>query len=846
MIEQLKAKTELVFGKHIKTQKDCTTLSLKVLEVTGEVVSHSTIRRCWGLLKTNTQPSQNTLEVLSRYCGFKSWDDFVKKNEKNTATTQNNEKHWSSSAKRCQDETKETLDYIRRRSGIRYDLAIDRHFAADRLDVFLRSPYTATAIIGPGGFGKSTLLAKWVEKQIAKNTEGDSILLFIRGTKLESSIGAGSLLKHWINHRITGDSMVGIPELIGHNKDTSRTIVIVIDGLDEISLPEIKIKSLADQLSEFVTANAGNGLKLIVSSRNSTWERYFLPEISRENAAQSEWLGAWASENGNVLTNIPPFSRIEIQEVLNRTINIKKTKKLLVEDLEISLRQEISYPYYLQLFISTGGVSQPEVSLGNLDLMDLFLKSQIYNSPLADEKLDIINAILERQSYGIQENTTYKNEIKKIYPIHLKNAGKYFDAYQDLLSYGIITEEIVESKFKTLNTAVHISNESLRSALIVRHLIETNNGINFELFQNVDNNYPESETKVMIIANMYHEAYLTRNSEALLPFFKLKRETIKSAVSQGQIGISLRKDQFMRNKLIPEYAKSPIAQELLFENFIDIDYLTISYSHMLKEYMKNKKSNEATIFANSLLALSAIYQLDRPKADFYINEIKKVSPDLTMRPDIIARWLGVQVMYSYLTSGDIDKDLKKAITKFQKAIHSKKPSHTSITTNKFETIVATALLFCKEYEFAQEILIAGEKKASGNKSCLISEASPEQAVLNVFATWGMKSTLDTNAVIPLENVLESINGADSLCTKVIAYSLVGGFYFQQNKTQKFNSYFQTALELVTLFQNKFLEVKLLKILSSLLKLLQETGSADQCEIYAKSMAESSGFLYAKF
>ncbi|SDB84201.1 NACHT domain-containing protein [Williamwhitmania taraxaci] len=845
MIDRLKTKTEVVFGKTIKTQKDCTTLSLRVLEATGEVISHSTIRRCWGLLKANTKPSLYTLDVLSRYCGLKTWAEFVKLNTEKSPIEDNN-KQWTTSLKRCLDETKETIDYIRRRCGIQYELAADRLLATDRLDVFLRSTYTATAIIGPGGYGKSTLLAKWVEKQIAKNAEEDSIILFIRGNKLENSIGAGSQLKNWINYRITGDSMVDISDLVAHNKNSKRSILIIIDGLDEINLPENRCTILADQLSEFVSSYSATGLKLIVSSRNSTWEKYYIPQLQHEQTSNKEWLGSWTSNNGKSLTNIPPLSRMEIQEILNHTINGGKTKKILVDDLEINLRQAISYPYYLQLFISTGGYSDTELSIGTLDLMDMFLKSQIYNSPLADEKLDILNAILESQEYGILKNTTYKTEIKKRYPIHLKTAGKYFDAYHDLISFGIITEEIVESKYKTLNTAIRIANENLRSALIVRHLIETNKGIDFPLFQNIDNTYSEGETKVMIIANLFHEAYLTRNAIALIPFFSLKQETIRSVIEQGQVGISLRKDQFMRNKLIPEYAKNTIAQDLLFENFVDIDYLTISYSHWLKEYLKHKKDKESEIFAYSLLALSSLYQLDRPRSDYYINEIKKISPSLKMKPTTIARWLSVQILHSYLTAGTIDSELITAVQRFQKELNKAKGTKHSTIHGEFETIISTALLFCKEYEFASKVLSAGEKKEFQYDKNIISGITPEYAVLKVFADYGKKESVEISKIISIENNLDSINGTDSLSTKALAYSLVGGFYFHQNKTQKFNNYFQTALELVTFCQNKYLEVKLLKQLSSLLRQLDETGSADQCEIYAKGMAENSGFIYSKF
>lgn len=843
MIDQLKAQTELAFGRNIKSQKDCNSLSIQILATTGEVVSHSTIRRCWGLLKANTKPSLTTLNVLCKYCNYKDWDDFVKKNTEQTHTELNQSKQWKTAQKRCNEETLETLDFIKGRCGIQYMFAIDRRLAADRLDTFLRSTYTATAIVGPGGYGKSTLLAKWVERQMAKNSDNDTLLLFIRGKKLESSIGTGSLFKRWINHKLSGDNTAGIKELIGQDKEHS--VVIVIDGLDEINLPENKIIDISSQIAEYVSTNKHNRFKLIVSSRNSTWERNFLPKIFHENPYKTDWLGSWTSTNGKTFTNIPPLSRIEIQDILNKTINSGKPKKLLVDDLEINLRQAISYPFYLQLFINTGGEGNLGTSIGNLDLMDLFLKSQIYNSPLADEKLDLIYAILDSQKFGLSENITLKSEIKKKYPLHLKTVGKYYDAYQDLLSYGIISEEVIESKFKILKTVIKIANDNLRCSLIVRHLVESNDGIDFSLFKRVDDEYPDGETKVMIIANLYHEAYLSRNIEALLPFFTLKTETLRKAITQSQLGISIHKDQFMGNKLISEYAKNPTAQTLLFENVIDIDFLTTSYAHMMQEYLKYKKDKESIIFANTMLALSHIYKLERSKAYYYINEIKKTNPNLTMRPSTIARWLGVQLLYSFLTSESIDQELIKSLHKFHSAIKKEEVLSGKQGRAEFESIIAFMLICCKEYSLAGKIIEKNTSQLQAfnhNNEGLIAE----RIVLQAFARWGNQKSIEEETIFAIEESMESINEANISNIKSLAYAMIGGFYFNQHKIQKFNTYFQTALELVTHYQNKFSEIKLLRLLSTLLRQLNETNSANQCEIYAKGMAENSGFLFSKF
>jgi NACHT domain. len=845
MTDTLKLKVEETFGKKITTQKDCTSLSYKILEETGEIISQSTIRRFWGLLKSNSQTSKKTIESLCIYCGYKSWDEFVQQNSGKSASEIFNEKLWISSIRRCNAETTSTLEIIKRRCGIKFELAIDRKFAADRLDLFLRSHYTATALIGPGGFGKSTMMAKWIHKEMEMNSDNDKILLLLNGTKLESSIGIGTSFKQWLLHRITGSSNMSIAELVGKSKNNKK-VIVVIDGLDEIRLSDTKLQSLFEQIVEMINEHTNSGLKIILTARNTTWENYFLPIFNKTAHQPNSWLGIQLGNSSQNLTNIPPLSRVEIQRILNHTINNLQDKKIIVEDLELGLRHTLAYPYYLQLFINTGAWDKANASVSNFDLMNEFLKSQIYNSNLADEKLDIINAILSLQKFGSLPNLTPKNDLKKLFPINLKTAGKYYDAYQDLISYGIIDEEIVESKFKTLSSAVSFANENLRCALILRAIIEENDGVNYSLFEKIDNNYTNIETKAQLISLLFNEAYKSRNHGALILFFNLNYETLKAAIAQGQIGQALRNDKYMQNQLIPEFAKNPTAQELLFENNIDMDYLNISFKNMLKEYLKYKADREARIFGNSLLALSSIFQLDRPTATLYINEIKKLNPRIGDKPTNIAHWLGSQMLYSYFTEGTIKKELLDSIPTFQKIAHKVNSSYAIWGKAEFEREIALTLLIAKEYSLAEEIINSGNKYFACFKEESNTSVPPECIIIQSIAEWGQTKQLSIETAMQIENLLESVQGPNSITPKVLSSAVIGTFYFYQNKSDKFNSYFQSALELVALNQNKMWEVILLKMLASLLHLLGETRSAEQCEIYAKGLVENSGFLFEKF
>ena len=75
MIEELKGEIEKSFGKRISTRGDCELLSDDLFRKTGVVISYNTIRRMFGLAEYR-QPRVTTLNHLSNYIGFKSFQDF--------------------------------------------------------------------------------------------------------------------------------------------------------------------------------------------------------------------------------------------------------------------------------------------------------------------------------------------------------------------------------------------------------------------------------------------------------------------------------------------------------------------------------------------------------------------------------------------------------------------------------------------------------------------------------------------------------------------------------------------------------------------------------------------------
>ncbi len=76
-ISELKQKIEESVGRKMKTSNDFTFLSGAIWERTHENLSTSTLKRLWGYVDGPDTARNSTLEILSKFLGFKDWDGFL-------------------------------------------------------------------------------------------------------------------------------------------------------------------------------------------------------------------------------------------------------------------------------------------------------------------------------------------------------------------------------------------------------------------------------------------------------------------------------------------------------------------------------------------------------------------------------------------------------------------------------------------------------------------------------------------------------------------------------------------------------------------------------------------------
>lgn len=78
LLSALRKELENSFGRKIVSSRDCLQLVDDIYRKTGDSINSNTLRRFFGLVRTDYSASPSTVTILSRYCGFGSIDEIEK------------------------------------------------------------------------------------------------------------------------------------------------------------------------------------------------------------------------------------------------------------------------------------------------------------------------------------------------------------------------------------------------------------------------------------------------------------------------------------------------------------------------------------------------------------------------------------------------------------------------------------------------------------------------------------------------------------------------------------------------------------------------------------------------
>lgn len=87
LLPALRKELENSFGRKVLSSRDCLQMVDDIYQKTGYTINTNTLRRFFGLIKTDYNPSPSTLAILLKYCGFNSIDELQKISSASTINT---------------------------------------------------------------------------------------------------------------------------------------------------------------------------------------------------------------------------------------------------------------------------------------------------------------------------------------------------------------------------------------------------------------------------------------------------------------------------------------------------------------------------------------------------------------------------------------------------------------------------------------------------------------------------------------------------------------------------------------------------------------------------------------
>jgi len=692
MQDLLRKKVVQVFGEPVNSPKDCSELSGQVFAQSGRKVSPTTLRRFFGLLPSTSAFSTYVLDSISMYCGSSDYAEFCKLQLSNEGTE---DVELDEIINEINLHTDYSLHSIYRRSLSDFKQTIPRREINRRLDAFMESDRTIFPVIAPGGYGKSTALAHWAETRLEKN-----ICLFTSASLFVSLLDPG--IQDMKSLHIRPESRNSIFNLLVSNHEFgNKKLLIILDALDEISSEADKLHSLVDFMFDVANRySAPNKIKIVLSTRESVWAEHLAFRF--EKVMDKNWFEPIDSLLESGYTNIFTLSNSEIREIIAK-YNKPKTEPLIYECIPWNIRELIRIPINLHyvnvLYRKTASINH----ITRHAVIREFIRETIFNSRHAEQKEDLIWKVLTLIDAGEHRTRISKNELKVHYPVHLKREKAYYQAYADLLAYGVFLEYREENKYGIYVTYLGFKHMNFFYYLLVLFKIRENDGLDTNLLETIAAEGKEELWASNMIAILYQIAFENEDFSSLENFCNLPEALLGSLPVRLAVGNSFRENNSIRDKLIIKYASHEMGRTYFFERFVDINFLFNNFAFRIEEYLKHARNDEAVLFGNSILYLSGFLSMNMDKCDSYFSIIDGIEPHSKIHPWPIGRRLASQILQKQFIKNEEIDDLDKLIQNQTRIAYSY-PGYLANGLVEFELYVMMALVLVQKFEVLDRLL----------------------------------------------------------------------------------------------------------------------------------------------
>ncbi|RYY08083.1 MAG: hypothetical protein EOP43_01190 [Sphingobacteriaceae bacterium] len=696
--------------KHL-IPSECQKLSTYIFASTKKTVSETTLKRIYGFAVSKFNPSPFTLQALSEYCSYDSWEAFC--NQEDVSETIPTEKNtWNLMCKRANRTTQFTLQCLKKRSGIPFNFTIKRKFITDHFNAFLQTDQTITFFVSQAGFGKTIGLCHMVEDLLNANTINtyDKNVVLFFSTHTINNINSDNLnFSEWFLSFLGFPSINSLIDLFEENESDKTNFYLIIDEFDDISFKTDQYFTFFNQLIDIISYYSKYPwFKIVLTMQSSTWINYkYL--LEDKPVLREKWFSGFMLDESET-TNVLPFST---DEILTLSQNINPQLNANFSPVK-ELIQKLSYPLFFQLYYQNNShnfnITETDY-LSFYQVISAFTYSKIYQGKNSMEKILMLKAFLEMVDYTSNSFSVSKirfYEYSKLYP-HI---------YKELIGNAIIQEENF-SRYLQYQEHISFTNSVVFEYCLAKKFHFWNNEkFDQNLINEIEQSLGKSTVKIPVLKWIM---FFIINSNDYNQFNYLQYLNLESLEKQETIIFTC---NLLEKQLsdIENYEKlnlyfSQIQHNLISGFFISLQYISTDYEKALHTLLKFNLSDKNKILIYTTLALINIFSLNAAKAEYYIEEIN-VFPDHEIEGFIINPLHCLDAIFSYLKYGIIRKESLQTLTHFY---NNHNLQYTSLAVYNYnEVILELALLTLrlndnpqKELKFIQ--LVSNNFKAASIK-----------------------------------------------------------------------------------------------------------------------------------
>ncbi len=821
-IKELRETVEKTFGERITTNKQCKLLEENILKKTNRKISTSTLRRFFELLPSSSNLSTYNKDTLVLYSNYNIKKELTEK--KNTL--------WEDVKKEAQAYTNYYIQGIKNKSLSDYTNSINRITVEKSLNSFIESKKNYTTLIAPGGYGKSTLLAKWLDNTQNSLTSND-IILFTNAIIFKNSFQINNKSKVIDLSAKTTNSL----QLIKESNLQKGRFVIIIDAVDELSLSIEKLKRFINWFIELLTQNKETPwLKVILSARSVTYEKHLAP-LFFQNKSSYKTNKHFSFIEDKI--NGYNYERNEVISIIQNSLNAQETTILLDQITNPDILSLLQIPINLALYLKHFAVTTDKSQIYTINLYQQILETYVFHSINFEEKVDIIETIINEQ---IKTSSFFisKNSLKKQHPIHLKQSSNYFHAYNDLLKDGVL-HEFLQNDINNIPT-YHISfkHVNIHYYLCAIHLIRQNGELTFELFEKVANEYGNLEFKINVIAYLFCIAYKNENLNAIKHFYNLDKNIINSINMATTVGMCLRNNNNIQEEIILNYAQNIQAQKYLFELFVDIDHLILGFHDQLSIYKKYTNTNQSNIYCTSLSLYHSLLTLNKNEAYLNFNALNNLQFNENIFPWPIGRYIGYSILFLAFCENTYNKYTTEQLLVYRNIAY--KNFHSGYQKEYlFDITIVFALVLTMQYKKAIEYtnkVICHVETIERSKTFYYYAENFHYDVIQAILIYSKYKT--SNTIKPEDiDTLTSFAVTNANHYSSFQYTAIINFYaseilYQSGNSKKAKEYFDMALSLCNYCKYDLLKAYIL---------YNNPFNNQEFRTTGQQMFEKNGFLF---